>query len=75
MSTDKIDLNAPVTQAEIDERLKSLTEDQLQQARQQQVDNAILNLKSAEQVNTEKDIATMSDQALQEFMRKNGFLR
>jgi hypothetical protein len=43
--TDKIDLNKPVTQAEIQERLKNLTQEQLEQARQQQVDAAILNPK------------------------------
>jgi hypothetical protein len=45
-----IDLNKPVTQAEIDERLKNLTESQLEQARQQQIDAAILNPKSEEKI-------------------------
>jgi hypothetical protein len=48
--TDKIDLNAPVTPQEIQERIKSLDEHQLAQARQQQIDNAILNPKSDEKV-------------------------
>ena len=48
--TDKIDLNKPVTKEEINERLKTLTEAELRQARQQQVDNAILNPKSEEKI-------------------------
>jgi hypothetical protein len=50
MSTDKIDLNAPVTSEEIQDRLKNLTQEQLAQARQQQIDNAILNPKSEDKI-------------------------
>jgi hypothetical protein len=51
MTTDKkIDLNAPVTKEEVAERLSKLTPEQLKEARQQQVDNAILNPKSKDDV-------------------------
>ena len=37
MSDKKIDLNKPVTQAEIDERLEGLSQDALQQVRDNQI--------------------------------------
>jgi hypothetical protein len=52
--TDKIDLNKPVTKEEINERLKTLTEAELRQARQQQVDNAILNPKSEDKIDWDR---------------------
>jgi hypothetical protein len=68
--TDKIDLNTPVTQAEIEERLKSLTPDQVEQARLQQIDAAILNRKE----DKEPDWSRLSDAAfLAERMRRYGF--
>jgi hypothetical protein len=45
-----VDLNAPVTAEEIQARLKDLTPEQLAQARQQQIDNAILNPKSEDKI-------------------------
>jgi hypothetical protein len=48
--TDKIDLNKPVTQAEIQERLGKLTPGELEAARQQQIDQAILNPKSEDKI-------------------------
>jgi hypothetical protein len=70
--TDKtIDLNAPITQAEIQERLKNLTPEQLAQARLQQIDAAILSPRS----NEAPDFASMNDQQLEEFKRRNGFYR
>jgi hypothetical protein len=68
--TDKIDLNKPVSQAEIQERLKNLTPQQLQEARQQQVDQAILNPKSQDEV----DWSRLSDSDfVKERMRRFGF--
>jgi hypothetical protein len=65
-----IDLNKPVTPEEIQERLSSLTESQLEQARQQQIDNAILNPKSEDKV----DWSRLSDSDfLKERMRRFGF--
>jgi len=72
MTTDnKIDLNKPVTREEIQERLSKLTESQLQEVRQQQIDNAILNPpKSDDPV----DWSRLSDaQFLAERMRRCGF--
>jgi hypothetical protein len=65
-----IDLNKPVTQAEIDERLKNLTEAQLEQARQSQIDNAILSPPKSDTV----DWSRLSDSDfLKERMRRFGF--
>ena len=66
-----IDLNQPVTQDEINERLKNLTEAQLEQARQQQIDNAILNPKGEDK---EPDWSRMGDsEYLKERMKRYGF--
>jgi hypothetical protein len=68
--TDKIDLNAPVSQAEFQERLSKLTPEELKNARQQQVDNAILNPKSQDDV----DWARLSDSDfLKERMKRLGW--
>ena len=65
-----IDLNKPVTPEEIQERLKNLTESQLEQARQQQIDNAILNPPKSDTV----DWSRLSDAAfLAERMKRFGF--
>jgi hypothetical protein len=72
MTTDnKIDLNAPVTAAEIQERLKDLTPDQLADARRQQIDAAIVNQKSADDP---VDWARLNDaQFLAERLKRLGF--
>ena len=68
--TDKIDLNQPVSQAEIQERLSKLTPEELKNARQQQVDNAILNPKSQDEV----DWTRLSDgDFVKERMKRFGF--
>jgi hypothetical protein len=68
--TDKVDLNKPVTAEEIQARLKDLTPEQLAQARQQQIDNAILNPPKTDDV----DWARLSDgDFLKERMRRFGF--
>jgi hypothetical protein len=65
-----VDLNKPVTQEEIQERLKNLTEAQLKEARQQQIDNAILNPPKSDDV----DWSRLSDSAfLAERMKRFGF--
>ena len=69
--TDKIDLNKPVSPVEIQKRLSELTPEQLEQARQQQIDNAILNRGSDDK---EPDWARLSDSAfLAERMKRYGF--
>ena len=66
-----IDLNKPVTPEEIQERLSSLTESQLEQARQQQIDNAILNPRSEDK---EPDWSRLSDaEFLRQRMLRHGF--
>jgi hypothetical protein len=71
----RADLTKEVGEDEIRKRIDELSDEQTHDARRQQVDAAIINRKATEQADIEKDIATMSDKALQEFMRKNGFLR
>jgi hypothetical protein len=64
------DLSKPVTQAEIEERLKGLTPEQLEAARQQQIDAAILNPK----VDADPDWSRMGDgEFLKERMKRYGF--
>jgi hypothetical protein len=66
-----IDLNKPVTSEEIQERIKSLTESQLEQARQQQIDNAILNPPKSD---AEPDWSRMGDgEFLKERMKRYGW--
>jgi hypothetical protein len=68
--TNKIDLNKPVSREEIQERLSKLTESQLQEARQQQIDNAILNPPKTDDI----DWSRLSDSDfLKERMRRYGF--
>jgi hypothetical protein len=69
--TDKtIDLNRPVTTEEIQKRLSELTPEQLEQARQQQIDAAILNPK----VEKEPDWSRMGDGEFEkERMKRYGF--
>ena len=65
-----VDLNKPVTREEIQERLSKLTEAQLQEARQQQIDNAILNPPKSDDI----DWSRLSDSAfLAERMKRFGF--
>jgi hypothetical protein len=66
-----IDLNKPVTQEEIQKRLSELNESQLEQARQQQIDNAILNPKGEDK---EPDWSRLSDsEFLRQRMLRHGF--
>jgi hypothetical protein len=68
--TDKIDLNKPVSAEEIQARLKDLTPEQLAQARQQQIDQAILNPPKTDDV----DWSRLTDgQFLAERMKRFGF--
>jgi hypothetical protein len=67
--TDKtVDLNAPITAEEIQERIKKLTPEQLAEARQQQVDAAIVNQKSQDKA---PNFAGMTDGELRAYTMKH----
>jgi hypothetical protein len=68
MTDNKIDLNKPVTAAEIQERLKDLTPEQIAQARAQQIDQAILNPKGEDKA---PNFAGMTDGELRAYTMKH----
>jgi hypothetical protein len=72
MTTDnKLDLNTPVSEAEIQERLAGLNQDQLQQVRDQQILDAI---KAKQDKAKEPDWGRLTDgEFLAERMRRYGF--
>ena len=71
MNDNKIDLNAPVTQAEIDERLEGIGQEELQKVRDQQIlDEIRLRGKKA----AEPDWGRMGDaEFLRERMKRYGY--
>jgi len=71
MSNNKVDLNAPVTDAEIQERLEGLSAEQLQQVRDNQIlDEIRLRGKKA----AEPDWGRMGDaEFLRERMKRYGY--
>jgi hypothetical protein len=67
----KLDLNQPITDVEINERLSGLNQEQLQQVRDQQILDAI---KERQKKDKEPEWSRMSDgEFLRERLKRHGF--